>query len=345
VSVAANRSAPQSQSGPNWKRRITAGVGLAVTAALMGVLASRVDGPRVLSAVRSISWPSLSIAAGLLAAAYACKIARWHVMLTSVAPALPLLPAAQTLLGSVALNNVLPLRAGDVARVFAFRDLLGVPAAALLPMLLLERVLDAGMLLILAALVAVAMGDALIPSAFGGWSALGLAVAIGLAVLALAAGPGADVLMPIRAAALRWLPAKLQAPVTHALDVLARQLRGRQGFKLLVLTALAWGFEGGMLAALASGFGFAKPLLAGYFACALATLATLVPSAPGFFGTFHAAAIAAVETFGASPDQAAAFAILAHGIMWLPLTAIGLVCLAWLSARRLITQAPAPETP
>ena len=95
-----------------------------------------------------------------------------------------------------------------------------------------------------------------------------------------------------------------------------------------------------MLAALASGFAFAEPILSGYFACALATLATLIPSAPGFIGTFHAAAIAAVEVFGARPDDAAAFAIISHGIMWLPLTIIGLACFAWLSARALITKTP-----
>ncbi len=344
MTLAADSTVPSGQAKASWQRR-TSVLGLVVTVGLMGLLASRVDGARVLSAVREVSWTALAAAGALLALAYSAKIARWYVMLASVAPGVGAAAAAQTLLGSVALNNVLPLRAGDVARVFAFRDLLGAPAATLVPLLLLERVLDAGMLMILAALVALAMGDALLPTAFGGWSALGSGVAIGLAVAALAAGPGAEALMPLRAVGLRWLPVKLQAPVTHALDVLARQMRGWQGLKLLALTALAWGFEGGMLAALAAGFGFAKPLLAGYFACALATLATLVPSAPGFFGTFHAAAIAAVETFGASPDQAAAFAILAHGLMWLPLTAMGLVCLAWLSARRLITTAPAPETP
>ena len=45
-------------------------------------------------------------------------------------------------LASIALNNVLPLRAGDMARSFAFRDQLQVAPSQIAATLLLERLLD-----------------------------------------------------------------------------------------------------------------------------------------------------------------------------------------------------------
>ena len=343
MSVPANSTLPSSMATRPWRQRLLAVAGLAVTAVFLALIWTRIDPARVVAALSRVSWTALAVAAALLAGAYTAKITRWHVMLTSVAPSVSWSTAAQTLLASVALNNVLPFRAGDVARVFAFRDRLAIPASALVPMLVLERILDAGMLLILAGLVAIPAGSQLFPKHLGSLSALGAVAVLGIVAVAVAAGPGAQALTPYGTTALSWLPTAVRQPASQALDVLARQLRGWQGAKLALLSALAWGLEGGMLAALATGFGFSRPILAGYFSCALATLATLIPSSPGFFGTFHAAAIAAVEVFGASPDQAAAYAILAHGIMWAPLTLLGLACLAWLSAHRLLT--PAAETP
>ena len=343
MSSPAGSALPPSGVTATWNRRLAAAVGLGITVALLAVIWARVDTAHVIAALRSVSWIAFAAAGALLAAGFTAKITRWHVMLTSVSPDVTWITAAQTLLASVALNNVLPFRAGDVARVFAFRDRLRIKAASLIPLLLLERILDAGMLLILAGLVAIPVGSELFPQHLGSLGALGFTAVLGIVGLAVAAGPGAQALLPLRTRAIGWLPAGIRAPAVLALEVLARQLRGWQGSKLALLTALAWGLEGGSLAALAAGFGISRPILAGYFSCALATLATLIPSSPGFFGTYHAAAIAAVEVFGATPDLATAYAVLAHAIMWVPLTLLGLLCLAWLSARRLLT--PAGETP
>ena len=163
----------------SWQRWLKPAVGLAITVALVVVIAGRVDSARVMAAIRAVPPPSLVLASALLAGAYACKIARWHVMLTSVAPGVPRRIAAQTLLASVALNNVLPFRAGDVARVFAFRDQIGASASALIPLLVLERILDAAMLVMMAALVTIPIDSAgILPPALKGIGFLGAAAGL-----------------------------------------------------------------------------------------------------------------------------------------------------------------------
>ena len=328
---------------PVWKRRVKIAAGIAVSALFLGLIATRIDVARALASIRAVSWHTLTLATLMLACGYAAKIARWHVMLVSIAPRVPWTVSTQTLLASVALNNVLPLRAGDVARVFAFRKNIGASAASILPLLVLERLLDTAMLVVLAAVVTIAMQRiGVVAANLSIIAYLAAAAFTGVILLTLVAGPLARHVSKRGDDTFAWLPHALRGPMNQAIGILAKQLRGRQALALFVLTALAWIFEGAMLATLAGGFGFATPVLAGYFACALATLATLVPSAPGFFGTFHAAAIAAVSLFGAQTDDAAAFAFLAHGLLWLPLTICGLACLAFLSTST--SQRPATGT-
>ncbi len=55
-----------------------------------------------------------------------------------------------------------------------------------------------------------------------------------------------------------------------------------------------------------------------------ATFSTLLPSSPGYFGTFHAGILAALTLFGYEANASLAFAVTVHGIIWLSGTAIGL---------------------
>jgi hypothetical protein len=53
------------------------------------------------------------------------------------------------------------------------------------------------------------------------------------------------------------------------------------------------------------------------------TLATLLPSSPGYVGTFDYFAMQGIIAYGAAKEPAAAFTLLAHILMWLPLTVVG----------------------
>lgn len=333
-------SAPQPSQG--WQGRLKLGLGLAISSAILAVIASRIDIDRVRASLAHVPLGALVGAVLLIGAGFAAKIARWHLMLTSITPQLPGAVSAQTLLASIALNNVLPLRAGDVARVFGFNAATGVQPSAVLPLMVLERLLDTAMLVVMAAAVAIPLTSlGVLPVQLKFIAPIAALVVISMLGLAIIAGPLAAFLANHPERGIARLPLKLRRPALEAATVLANQLKGRHAVLLLGLTVIAWVCEGGMLAVLAAGFGFQMPIVVGYLACALATLATLIPSAPGFVGTYHAAAIAGVSVFGSPTDDAAAFAFLAHGLLWLPLTICGLGCLALLTrAKRTLKVMP-----
>jgi hypothetical protein len=56
-------------------------------------------------------------------------------------------------------------------------------------------------------------------------------------------------------------------------------------------------------------------------------MAVAIPSAPGFFGTYHAACRLALEPLGVAPEDAVALGTLVHGVFWITLTLLGLAVL------------------
>ena len=66
---------------------------------------------------------------------------------------------------------------------------------------------------------------------------------------------------------------------------------------------------------------------AAWLALPVGTLATLLPSTPGYIGTFDYFAIAAAEAGGNSTTASTAFAVLVHAYFYIPATLIGGVCL------------------
>jgi len=72
----------------------------------------------------------------------------------------------------------------------------------------------------------------------------------------------------------------------------------------------------------------AFPFEVSYFALMLmngiVNLATTIPSAPGYVGTFDAPGIAVLVAYGVPKATAAAYTLVLHIALWLPITAIGL---------------------
>jgi uncharacterized membrane protein YbhN (UPF0104 family) len=54
-------------------------------------------------------------------------------------------------------------------------------------------------------------------------------------------------------------------------------------------------------------------------------VAVSLPSSPGFFGVFEAAAVASLPLYGVTVSQAAAWAVAFHVVSFIPITIIGIV--------------------
>ncbi len=90
---------------------------------------------------------SLVLALVALGAGFFVRILRWWWMLRALEPELRLHRCVRPFLVSIAVNNTVPLRAGDLVRAFGFADTLRSPPMRVIGTLVIERVLDMFVLL------------------------------------------------------------------------------------------------------------------------------------------------------------------------------------------------------
>ena len=55
----------------------------------------------------------------------------------------------------------------------------------------------------------------------------------------------------------------------------------------------------------------------------IVNLATTIPSAPGYVGTFDAPGIAVLKAYDIAPEVAAGYTLVLHVALWFPITALG----------------------
>jgi uncharacterized protein (TIRG00374 family) len=320
-------NAPSDKAGRALGRLAKLGLGLAISAIFLYATLRTVPLERVGAALAGARAEWIAIALGFIALAYTLKIYRWVTMLRSLGSAVGLGSAAVPFLGGVAFNNVLPFRAGDVIRVMAFQRFTGIPASGQIGTLVLERLLDLFVLMaLLFATVSYVQTDILDEALLGGLKLAALAVAA--AILIFIAAPRSIGIV------VRWAEGRVPRlrPAGEALlrlsDAVATLSQPAFLARLTGLSIVAWLAEGGAFYAVGMALGVAASPEAALLALSVGTLSTIIPSSPGYVGTFHYFTARAVTGFGASEVGATAFAILIHAILWLATTATGFLLLA-----------------
>jgi uncharacterized protein (TIRG00374 family) len=325
----------------NARRSIKLVLGLLISALFLAATLRAVPLGQVAEALADASLSWVLIALGFVSLAYLLKIYRWTVMLRSLGAEVRVGEAAVPFLGGVAFNNVLPFRAGDVIRVIAFQRFTGVPASGQIGTLALERLMDLFVLLaLLFATVSFWQVRLLDAGLLAGLQLAAAALAV--AVLLFIAAPH-TLRLVVTWAERRWPKLhRFGGALLRLSDAVATLSQPTFLFRILLLSLAAWLAEGGVYYAVGQALGVAATPHAALLALSIATLATLIPSAPGYVGTFHYFAARVVAATGGSPVGAAAFAILVHGLLWLSTTASGFLALAISGTRtRPMVAAPA----
>lgn len=248
---------------------------------------------------------------------------RWRILLRPVVDADVKLLFQLEAIG-MAINNILFLRIGELARGVVGGIELKIPTVTVLATLIVERICDLTALLVLFTACAFAM-----PEVFGRRIALySLAAALG----ALASLAGITLLgVRIRGGGrLRWLR---RAPKIEKLasNLIQGSLGLREFSSSLRVAALSvglWLVDATIcwLGGLAMGFSAADfGPLHGIVVVVTAAAASALPAVPGAFGNFEAAVRTLLEHFGYAKAVALSYAAFIHLLMYTVVTTLGLV--------------------
>lgn len=229
-------------------------------------------------------------------------------------------------------NNIYPARAGEVLRAVVLHRREGVPVSASLATIIVERIFDGVVMLAFVFLNLPQLASLTDSSGFVGsirslaiWGAAGFIGA--LAVFMLAA------MFPFTAErAVRWMINRL-VPFRwrkRAHQISGRFLGGleslrspREALMIFLTSALIWLLETGKYWFVMHAFPFEVNFFALMLMNGIVNLATTLPSAPGYVGTFDAPGIALLQAYGVPGEIAAGYTLVLHVALWVPITVLG----------------------
>lgn len=307
-------------------------LGLAIAAALIWWLLRHENPAEVWGHVRDADFVLLALAIVITTAVFPLRAIRWRYFLAPAQADSPFRSRFAAVCVGFMANNLLPARAGELARAYAYSRLEPVSTATALATLVVERFLD-GVAIMLLLVVALAHPDspsgALPDELIAGiqWVSLFFAVILLFSLVLLvfperslrASATVADALLPTRIAG---------ALVTVTEQIVAG-LASMRGWRLL-LPAFAWSLAVWTMQSLSFwvgffAFGIDLPFAAALLTNAAVALAVAVPSAPGYVGTFHAGAkLALTDVYGVAAASAIGFAAGWHLGGFIPITLMGL---------------------
>jgi hypothetical protein len=233
-------------------------------------------------------------------------------------------------------NNIFPLRMGELVRAWYVGREAGASRAAVFGTVIVERIIDA----------AVVVGMAAVILGLGGAAVAGIDARAVIGPVLLLAGVPLGAVLLLRLAPGRFIGVviRLLGPVLRAdwteriergLHDLVDGLRGLRGGRslawVLVHSVLIWGVVSlppftASLWALDVDLGSpSRTVAASYSMLMWIGVAVAIPSAPGFFGPYHAAFWIALRPFGVSKELALALGTLTHAVFWVTTTVTGLL--------------------
>ena len=257
---------------------------------------------------------------------------RWHYLLkpiksVSVRKMFPI-----TCIGYMG-NNIYPARAGEVLRAVILKRKEGVSISASLATIIVERIFDAVVMLgfvflNLPELARVASADSGFVGNIQQFALIGTGLFIGALVLFILAAMFPRVTLRIG----QWfidhlLPGKVRekaSGIMHKfLDGLAA-LRSPFNVLMVLLTSiLIWLLETIKYWFVMHAFTFTVSFFALMLLNGVANLATTIPAAPGYIGTWEAVTKAVLMAYNVPGAEALGYAVVLHVALWLPITLLG----------------------
>ncbi|MCZ2123735.1 MAG: flippase-like domain-containing protein [Anaerolineales bacterium] len=261
---------------------------------------------------------------------------RWHYLLKPIKeiPTQTMFPI--TTIGYMG-NNIYPARAGEVLRAVILKRKEGVPVSASLATIIVERLFDGVVMLAFVFVNVSELAKLTGASGFVGniqqVAIIGTGVFIGALIIFLLAAMFPHSAVKIGAWIIeRFTPqrfhAKLSGIMHKFLDGLA-SLRSPLNVLMVFFTSIIiWLLETGKYWFVMHAFNFQVSFFALMLMNGIVNLATTIPSAPGYIGTFDAPGIAVLTAYGVDQATAAGYTLTLHVALWLPITLLGAYYLA-----------------
>jgi uncharacterized protein (TIRG00374 family) len=293
-------------------------LGIAISVGAIWILLRSVDVGAAVEVLRHANLAAVGLMVVTVLIDVGARGARWRALLAPIR-ALPYPRVlGYTYLGYLA-NNVLPARLGELVRSHALGEGEAISRTTVLGTVVVERIVDTVIVVGVAAVAVVLLGVGGVVS-----TAVVLGAGfVGILVVGLLLAVTSHRLPGVRRVT------SLAERVPRVLE-LARRLRdglavvGRPSAvgAAVLLSIVAWSASIATFVVAGVAVGITLTPLQGALLSSGVALATIVPSGPGYLGTFELTAVGIASQYGVDTNAAFALALLAHAMILL-VTSVG----------------------
>jgi uncharacterized protein (TIRG00374 family) len=305
-------------------------LGIAIGAVFFYLAVRRIDIGQMRQALAAADYGWVLIAGVLMLFSHYLRALRWRYFLAPICTVGTLTLFSAVMIGYAA-NTFMPAHLGEFLRAFVLGKKKNIPSGAAFASIVVERIVD------VISLIAV-MAFVVIVHPFPPWVERSGWVMLGGSLLLLAL----LVMCKRHEAGTRALVERLARPLPRPLVVRIGWLtstflagivplaRPAHYLAAGVLSVAIWVCYAAVYYACLEAFhfvaGYALPWYVGLVVLVLTTISVVIPSTPGYVGTFHYLCQVALVMFGVPPSEALSYAVVAHLLGVAPPLVIGLLC-------------------
>ena len=243
---------------------------------------------------------------------------------------LSVLTASNIVVVGYAANNILPARMGELARAGMLSERTGISFIQSLTVTFLERVLDGLVMLLLLAVATLFLN-------LEGWvhgtmffASLIFSLA-SASVLFVVMAPNLLIALTskvIYAINPRWHDVALRfvSSIANGVGYLRKPVNALIVFALSIVV---WLFEAGLFLFLLPAFGLELNIWHALFVMTVTNLGILIPSSPGFIGSFHFFCMQGLVLLGVAEVTSLSFSMMVHLAFYVPVTLWGGAVILW----------------
>jgi glycosyltransferase 2 family protein len=298
-------------------------IGLALTVFLLWWVFRDVPWSEVVAVLRDANVPLAVLSVVIATIIFPLRARRWRPILHAVQPDLPFGPLWRaTAMGFMA-NNILPTgRMGELVRAYALTRETSVSFSAAFASLVVDRVFDGFVVLLLMVL---AMLDPAFPAQVSAatYAGTGAAVLVAVSVVLYAIVFFPDRLIRVFELLVRRVAPRFEERGRTLLRAFADGLsvlrHPARFFVVLWWALLLWITQAVAFWIMFRALGIDAPFSAALFVQGLIVMFVALPSTPGFFGLFEAAAKVGLVMYGVSESLAVAWGFIFHVLSLIPI--------------------------
>lgn len=280
----------------------------------------------MLKSMTHITWYWLALAMCLDVLGYVCQGLRWQLLLRPLGR-LSVLQGVQAVYIGLFTNEILPLRVGEVVRMYLVSRWLGTKVIPIIPSMVVERLFD-GIWLALA--VALVMPFVPLPKDLIRGEEILIAVVLLLLLLVVyVLVREKQAFKSVSRQNMRWRPLQLLfAFIVRLADGIRTIGTSRFFFSSLGVSAFVLIFQIFSFWFMMLAYGLNFSIWIGAVVLLILHLGTVIPNAPSNVGTYQFFTVLGLSIFGVEKSVAAGFSVVAFLVLTIPLLLIGMFALS-----------------